>query len=182
MVGQQQCLLCKTTLKNIWNSPCLPQAKYVILHSFDVLLSIPNNILLCLQDLGEKGIVEPYPPLCDVKGCYTAQFEHTILLRPTCKEVISRGTDYWNDLVYCQLLLKVTKFQMVFSSHLRKYIISQFVKFFNLIGKVDRTLNFVHCFQDGTKDTFWYLATFITNTTAVCVTFLGLPKCSHTFW
>ena len=32
MVGQQQCLLCKTTLKNVWNSPCLPQAKYVILH------------------------------------------------------------------------------------------------------------------------------------------------------
>jgi len=49
---------------------------------------------MALKDLGEKGIVEPYPPLCDVKGCYTAQFEHTILLRPTCKEVISRGTDY----------------------------------------------------------------------------------------
>ncbi len=28
-------------------------------------------------------------------GSYTAQFEHTILLRPTCKEVISRGPDYW---------------------------------------------------------------------------------------
>jgi methionyl aminopeptidase len=27
-------------------------------------------------------------------GCYTAQYEHTILLRPTCKEIISRGTDY----------------------------------------------------------------------------------------
>ena len=39
-------------------------------------------------------IVEPYPPLCDIKGCYTAQFEHTILLRPTCKEVVSRGDDY----------------------------------------------------------------------------------------
>ena len=49
---------------------------------------------MALKDLGEKGIVEPYPPLCDIKGCYTAQFEHTILLRPTCKEVISRGDDY----------------------------------------------------------------------------------------
>ena len=29
-----------------------------------------------------------------IAGCYTAQYEHTILLRPTCKEVISRGTDY----------------------------------------------------------------------------------------
>jgi len=53
-----------------------------------------ERYLMALKDLGEKGIVEPYPPLCDVKGCYTAQFEHTILLRPTCKEVISRGTDY----------------------------------------------------------------------------------------
>merc|ERR1719295_1381591 len=49
-----------------------------------------ERYLMALKDLGEKGIVEPYPPLCDVKGCYTAQFEHTILLRPTCKEVISR--------------------------------------------------------------------------------------------
>jgi len=53
-----------------------------------------ERYLMALKDLGEKGIVEPYPPLCDAKGCYTAQFEHTILLRPTCKEVISRGTDY----------------------------------------------------------------------------------------
>ena len=52
------------------------------------------NCYTCSQDLGEKGIVEPYPPLCDVKGCYTAQFEHTILLRPTCKEIVSRGDDY----------------------------------------------------------------------------------------
>ena len=40
------------------------------------------------------GIVQPYPPLCDVKGCYTAQYEHTILLRPTAKEVLSKGDDY----------------------------------------------------------------------------------------
>ncbi|CAB4271791.1 unnamed protein product [Prunus armeniaca] len=37
---------------------------------------------------------QPYPPLCDVKGSYVSQFEHTILLRPTCKEVVSRGDDY----------------------------------------------------------------------------------------
>ncbi|KAK7603219.1 hypothetical protein V9T40_003218 [Parthenolecanium corni] len=49
---------------------------------------------LALNDLCTKGIVEAYPPLCDVKGSYTAQFEHTIVLRPTCKEVISRGDDY----------------------------------------------------------------------------------------
>ncbi|KAL6433185.1 hypothetical protein ACFW04_006425 [Cataglyphis niger] len=49
---------------------------------------------MALKDLCEKGAVEAYPPLVDVKGCYTAQFEHTLVLRPTCKEVISRGEDY----------------------------------------------------------------------------------------
>ncbi|PKU67597.1 Methionine aminopeptidase 2B [Dendrobium catenatum] len=50
--------------------------------------------LMALKNLCDAGIVQPYPPLCDVKGSYVAQFEHTILLRPTCKEVISRGEDY----------------------------------------------------------------------------------------
>ncbi|KAL3077547.1 hypothetical protein niasHS_012253 [Heterodera schachtii] len=53
-----------------------------------------TKYLMSLRDLCEKDIVAPYPPLCDQKGCYTAQWEHTILLRPTCKEVVSRGEDY----------------------------------------------------------------------------------------
>ncbi|UYV81105.1 METAP2 [Cordylochernes scorpioides] len=47
-----------------------------------------------LRELCNKGIVEAYPPLSDVRGCYTAQFEHTILLRPTCKEILTKGDDY----------------------------------------------------------------------------------------
>lgn len=47
-----------------------------------------------LKNLCDVGIVQPYPPLCDAKGCYTAQYEHTIVMRPTCKEVVSRGDDY----------------------------------------------------------------------------------------
>jgi methionine aminopeptidase len=47
-----------------------------------------------LKSLVDAGIVKPYPPLSDVAGCYTAQYEHTIILRPTCKEVVSRGDDY----------------------------------------------------------------------------------------
>jgi len=50
--------------------------------------------LMALKNLCDVGIVNAYPPLCDIKGCYTAQYEHTICLRPTCKEVISRGDDY----------------------------------------------------------------------------------------
>ncbi|KAK9883450.1 hypothetical protein WA026_001627 [Henosepilachna vigintioctopunctata] len=33
---------------------------------------------MALKDLCDKGVVDAYPPLCDIKGCYTAQFEHTI--------------------------------------------------------------------------------------------------------
>jgi methionyl aminopeptidase len=29
-----------------------------------------------------------------VRGSYVAQYEHTLLLRPTCKEVLSRGEDF----------------------------------------------------------------------------------------
>ncbi|KAF0406833.1 peptidase M24A, methionine aminopeptidase [Gigaspora margarita] len=49
---------------------------------------------LALKHLVDSGVVESYPPLVDVKGSYTAQFEHTIILRPTCKEVVSRGDDF----------------------------------------------------------------------------------------
>lgn len=50
--------------------------------------------LLNLNHLVEHGAVNKYMPLVDVKGSYTAQFEHTILLRPTCKEILSKGSDY----------------------------------------------------------------------------------------
>ncbi|XP_013141312.1 PREDICTED: methionine aminopeptidase 2 [Papilio polytes] len=53
-----------------------------------------SRYAMALKDLCDKGVVDAYPPLCDIKGCYTAQYEHTILLRPTCKEVVSRGDDY----------------------------------------------------------------------------------------
>ena len=54
----------------------------------------------------KENLVTDYPPLVDPQpGAMTAQFvshhsyladpqEHTILLRPTCKEVVSRGDDY----------------------------------------------------------------------------------------
>ncbi|KAI8981124.1 peptidase M24A methionine aminopeptidase [Trametes punicea] len=53
-----------------------------------------SKYLLALNHLVAQGIVQDYPPLCDVRGSMTAQFEHTILLRPTRKEVVSRGEDY----------------------------------------------------------------------------------------
>lgn len=53
-----------------------------------------TKYLLALKTLVDQGIIEPHPPLCDVKGSWTAQFEHSLILRPTCKEVLSRGDDY----------------------------------------------------------------------------------------
>lgn len=64
-----------------------------------------------MRNLMDNGIVESYAPLVDIKGSYTAQFEHvrfllqmntlqanylckTILLHSGGKEVISRGDDY----------------------------------------------------------------------------------------
>jgi methionine aminopeptidase len=35
-----------------------------------------DKYLLGLNNLVSAGIVEAYPPLCDIKGSYTAQSEH----------------------------------------------------------------------------------------------------------
>ncbi|WBW70819.1 methionine aminopeptidase Fma2 [Schizosaccharomyces osmophilus] len=53
-----------------------------------------SKYLMALNNLVSAGIVHDYPPLVDIKGSYSAQFEHTIVLHPTQKEVVSRGDDY----------------------------------------------------------------------------------------
>jgi methionyl aminopeptidase len=53
-----------------------------------------EKYLLALRNLCDAGIVTPYPPLVDVRGSYVSQYEHTVLLRPFCKEILSRGDDY----------------------------------------------------------------------------------------
>lgn len=53
-----------------------------------------SKYLMALKNLCDVGIVDPYPPLCDQKGSYVAQYEHTLYLHPTQKEVLSRGDDY----------------------------------------------------------------------------------------
>jgi methionyl aminopeptidase len=49
---------------------------------------------LALRSLCDAGVVDAYPPLVDVRGSYTAQYEHTLYLHPTRKEVLSRGDDF----------------------------------------------------------------------------------------
>lgn len=41
----------------------------------------------------DNNVINAYPPLSDIEGSYVAQFEHTLLLKPTCKEILSRGDD-----------------------------------------------------------------------------------------
>lgn len=53
-----------------------------------------ENHLMALKNLVDYGVVDDYPPLVDKKGSYVAQFEHTIVLKPTCKEVLTKGDDF----------------------------------------------------------------------------------------
>jgi len=53
-----------------------------------------TSYLRNLRHLVNAGVINEYPPLVDSPGSYIAQFEHTLLLRPTCKEVLSKGDDY----------------------------------------------------------------------------------------
>ena len=50
--------------------------------------------IIALKELVDRGAINPYPPLVDVSGSYVAQYEHTLLLKPTGKEVMSFGEDY----------------------------------------------------------------------------------------
>jgi methionyl aminopeptidase len=49
---------------------------------------------LNLRQLSELKAIIDYPALADVKGSYVAQFEHTFILLPTRKEILSHGDDY----------------------------------------------------------------------------------------
>ena len=53
-----------------------------------------QKYLLALNQLVRAGVVENYPPLYDTAGSYSAQYEHTILLHPHKKEIVSKGDDY----------------------------------------------------------------------------------------
>ena len=49
---------------------------------------------ISLRQLCECRAVNPYPALSDVKGSHVAQFEHSFIILPTHKEILSRGDDY----------------------------------------------------------------------------------------
>ncbi|BAO41998.1 methionine aminopeptidase 2 [Kluyveromyces marxianus DMKU3-1042] len=87
------------------STPSLSSAKHLLKVIDDNFGTIPfcrryldrlgeDKHLYALNSLVKQGIVQDYPPLNDIKGSYTAQFEHTLILHPHKKEVVSRGDDY----------------------------------------------------------------------------------------
>merc|ERR1719460_1653098 len=93
----------------IYNAPAVPlrlKSAKELLHTIDKNFSTlafcrrwlddlgATRHLMALKSLVDNDLVQSYPPLCDVRGSYVSQMEHTIILRPTCKEVLSRGPDY----------------------------------------------------------------------------------------
>jgi methionyl aminopeptidase len=49
--------------------------------------------LLALKSLVDAGLVNPYPPLVDQAESFVSQHEHSIMIKPTAKEVVSYGGD-----------------------------------------------------------------------------------------
>ena len=52
------------------------------------------NYKLALEKLCDIGIIKKYPPLYDKEGSFVSQYEHTIILKPTAKEVLTKSSDY----------------------------------------------------------------------------------------
>ena len=53
-----------------------------------------TNYNVCLQELFNNQIINSYPPLIDIEGSKTAQFEHTIYINEDKKIILSKGNDY----------------------------------------------------------------------------------------
>nr|XP_027205400.1 proline--tRNA ligase, cytoplasmic-like [Dermatophagoides pteronyssinus] len=53
-----------------------------------------ERYMLALKSLVNAGVVNEYPPLCDVAHSFVSQFEHTVIIHEKGKEVLSRGDDY----------------------------------------------------------------------------------------
>lgn len=83
-------------------SPTVKLALDTILREYDTLAFCRRWLddagckrhIIALNALVKANIVNAYPPLVDIKGSFTSQMEHTVILRPTCKEVVTRGDDY----------------------------------------------------------------------------------------
>lgn len=69
------------------------QQQLALLASRVTQTQVPSHTM-ALKTLVANGTVTAYPPLVDRAGSYVAQYEHTFILRPTCKEVLSRGLDF----------------------------------------------------------------------------------------
>lgn len=60
------------------------------------IIPTPESLNAVLNFLTRQGKqpLRDYPPLCDVPGSMTSQMEHTLFIRNSGLEVITRGPDY----------------------------------------------------------------------------------------
>lgn len=56
--------------------------------------NIGNKLKFGLNELVNKNVIIPFPPLCDIPTSYSSQFEHTIYIHSNGKEVLSAGDDF----------------------------------------------------------------------------------------
>ena len=105
MVGQQQCLLCKTTLKNVWNSPCLPQAKCVIIH-WPSNLALNNRLhLFSNQDYWGKLVNDNW-------------FKRSLVKAPSTRKSISINFKFSKDCLFWRQHRKTKQIvQKLFTEH-----------------------------------------------------------------
>lgn len=68
--------------------------RFLMPHLPDGMTHSTLNSVLNVLSSGDKQVLKTYPPLCDVPGSMTSQMEHTLFIRDTGLEVITRGPDY----------------------------------------------------------------------------------------
>ncbi len=73
-------------IKNTYNT--LPFCSRWLFNNFGIRYKSAIN------ELVKNGIVNEYPPLCDIKNSYSSQLEHTVYVHDYGKEVVSFGEDY----------------------------------------------------------------------------------------
>lgn len=57
-----------------------------------------------LNELVRKGVVEDYPPLCDIAGSYSSQLEHTLLVK----------WGRWRELMVGRTVRRSSRWAMIF--------------------------------------------------------------------
>lgn len=78
-----------------------------------------------LKELCDADVVRACPPLVDIKGCYTAQYEHTLFMGPSRKghthaTTHTRARLAWRFVYVCSPILPSESFVCLHRNHLSR--------------------------------------------------------------